>query len=413
VKPILKISAFAALFVLILSLPAKAAPEDLKQQIEAKSQEIQKLEEEIKQYQESIDEAEFAAKTLSGEIKRLDTEIKKLNAQISLTQKKIAKKELEIKELGENITGTQGSIKNRQEMLAKILEGLNKAESDGMLETFLKYSALSDFFDELERIRTLNIGIRQNHEELKTLKANLEDRKQKAEAARRDLKNLQADLLAQREIQKDARAEKNSLLSATKNQEAAYQKLLKEREQKRAQIYEEIRKIEDELKKQIDFGTLPSFGKGILLLPIDGGVLTQGFGNTSFASYTDVYANGFHNGVDFKASIGTPVRAADGGVVKATGNSDLLCPRGSYGKWVLIEHPNNLATLYAHFSLIRVSPRQTVGRGDIIGYSGNTGYVTGPHLHFTVYDARTVQLRPSRICGVLPYGGYLNPLNYL
>ncbi|OGF59445.1 hypothetical protein A2W40_03410 [Candidatus Giovannonibacteria bacterium RIFCSPHIGHO2_01_45_12] len=241
----------------------------------------------------------------------------------------------------------------------------------------------------------------------------MEDRKQKAEAARRDLKNLQADLLAQREIQKDARAEKNSLLSATKNQEAAYQKLLKEREQKRAQIYEEIRKIEDELKKQIDFGTLPSFGKGILLLPIDGGVLTQGFGNTSFASYTDVYANGFHNGVDFKASIGTPVRAADGGVVKATGNSDLLCPRGSYGKWVLIEHPNNLATLYAHFSLIRVSPRQTVGRGDIIGYSGNTGYVTGPHLHFTVYDARTVQLRPSRICGVLPYGGYLNPLNYL
>jgi len=403
-----------AFFALILNLPVFAAePENLKQQIDEKNQEIQKLEEEIKQYQESVDEAESAAKTLSGEIKRLDTELKKLNAQIVLTQKKIAKKELEIKELGEDITDTQDSIKNRQNALAKILEGLNKAESDGMLETFLKYKALSDFFDELERIRALNTGVRQNYEELKTLKTNLEERKQKAEAARLDLKNLQRDLLAQREIQKDARTEKNQLLSATKNQEAAYQKLLKDREKRRAEIYEEIRQIENELKKQIDFGTLPSFSSGVLLRPIDGGVITQEFGKTSFARYTDVYGNGFHNGVDLRASVGTPVRAAEDGTVKATGNTDFICPRGSYGKWVLVEHPNKLATLYAHLSLTRVSSRQEVKRGDIIGYSGNSGYTTGPHLHFTVYDARTVQLRQSRVCGVLPYGGYLNPINYL
>ena len=398
---------------LLSGRPVLADTGDLQQQIDAKNQEIQKLEAEIGQYQASIDEAESMAKTLSGEIKRLDTEVKKLNAQIILTQKRIAKKELEIKELGVDISNTQDSIKNRQENLAKILDGLRKTENEDMLETFLKYDSLSGFFDELEKIRNLDMSVRQNYEELKILKVDLEDRKKKAEAARRDLKNLQNDLINQREIQKDAKAEKTSLLSATKNQEALYQKLFKEREKRRAEIYDEIRLIENDLKKQIDFGTLPSFGRGILLNPIDGGVLTQGFGLNSFSRFTDVYGGNGHNGIDLRAQVGAPVRAAEGGIVKATGNTDYICPRGSYGRWVLIEHPNKLATLYAHLSLVRVSPRQEIARGDVIGYSGNTGYTTGPHLHFTVYDSRTVKLRQSRVCGILPYGGYLNPLNYL
>lgn len=404
---------FFAVLMLFVAANGLADEGDLKSQIDQKNKEIQQLEAEIKQYQDSIDEAESAANTLKGEIKRLDTEVKKLNTQITLTQKRISKKELEIKELGQDIVATADSIKDRQIILGKMLDNLNALENESAVETILKYNTLSDFFGELEKIRVLNESVRQNYEELRVLKSDLENRKQKAETARRDLKNLQADLLVQREIQKDAKAEKTNLLAVTKNQESTYQKLLKEREQKRADIYAQIQQIEGELKKQIDLGTLPAFSRGILRLPIDGGVLTQGFGITSFSKYTDVYPNDFHNGVDFRAAVGTPVRAAESGVVKATGNSDTICPGGSYGKWILIEHPNKLATLYAHLSLIGVSPRQEVGRGDIIGYSGRTGYVTGQHLHFTVYDARTVQLRPSRVCGVLPYGGYLNPLNYL
>ena len=420
-RPIYKIGLVATFLALVLSAPGQldwphafaADKADLKGQIDQKNKVIQQLETEIKQYQDNIDEAESTANTLKGEIKRLDNEVKKLNAQITLTQKRISKKELEIKELGQDIAATADSIKDRQTMLGKMLENLGALENESAVETILKYNTLSDFFGELEKIRVLNESVRQNYEELKVLKSDLENRKQKAEAARRDLKNLQGELLIQREIQKDAKDEKTQLLNITKNQEATYQKLLKDREKRRAEIYEEIRQIETELKKQIDFGTLPAFKEGVLLPPIDGGVLTQEFGRTTFARYTDVYANGFHNGVDFRAAVGTPIRAADGGVVKAIGNTDLICPRGSYGKWILIEHPNKLTTLYAHLSLVRASPRQEVGRGDIIGYSGSSGYTTGSHLHFTVYDARTVQLRKSRVCGVLPYGGYLDPLNYL
>ena len=413
-RPIYKIMGIAALLALILSAPVFAdTASDLKQQINDRNKEIQQLEEEIKQYQGSIDEAESTAQTLKGEIKRLDQEVKKLNAQISLTQKKIAAKELEIKGLGEDIVDTEDSIKNRQAALAKILESLNNTEKENYLERFFKYNSVSDFLAELEKIRALDESVHKNYEELKALKADLEDRKKKAEQARRDLKNLKSDLLAQREIQKDAKAEKTNLLSATKNQEALYQKLLRDRERRRAEVYSEIQLIENDLKKQIDFGTLPTFGHGILENPIDGGVITQEFGKTSFSRYTDVYGASGHNGIDLRAAVGTPVRAADGGFVKATGNSDYICPRGSYGKWILLTHPNNLATLYAHLSLIKVAPGTTIKRGDLIAYSGDTGYTTGPHLHFTVYDARTVELRPQRTCGITPFGGYLDPMLYM
>ena len=420
-RQIAKILSVLAVFGFIFYLPAELAGlpahaqtiSELKTQIDEKNKDIAKLEAEIKAYQGNIDEAETTAKTLQGEIKRLDNAIKQLNAQVSLTQQKIAKKELEIKGLDLDINDVSISILARKNELSKTIEILGKTELEDPISKFFKYQSISAFFSELEKIEALEKNITSVHDKLVGLKSDLETKKGAAEDAKQDLKKLKSDLLSQLELQKDGKAEKSNLLKVTKNQEVLYQKLLKEREQKRTAIYEEIRKIETELQKKIDLASLPQFGKGILGLPIDGGVITQGYGQTDFAKNTDVYKNGFHNGIDFRAAIGTPIKSADSGRVKSTGNSDLVCPRGSYGKWVLIEHPNKLTTLYAHLSLIRVDIGQTVQRGAIIGYSGNTGYTTGPHLHFVVYDARTVELRQSRVCGTLPYGGYLDPLNYL
>ncbi len=417
--PQIIIFAFFCAFILYLPAYFKAAnvyasaQDDLKQQIAAKQQEIQQLEKEIQQYQSGIDQSESKAQSLKNEITRLNLQIKQLSSQISLTQKQISTKELQIEDLGLNIDDTQYAMSIHRVSLANDILSLKSLEDQSMLEVFLKYNSIAAFFNELEKTKTLGEVIRQNYNELAVLEKKLENNKNAALKAKQDLSNLKSQLTSQKTIQEDNKSEKSSLLVTTKNQESAYQKLLRDREAKRAQIYQEISKIEAELEKQVDLGSLPSFGHGVLLFPIDGGVLTQGFGYTSFSKTTDVYGNNFHNGVDFRATIGTPVHAAFDGVIKAIGNSDLMCPKGSYGKWILVEHPNKLATLYAHLSLISVSGGQKVLRGDIIGYSGSTGYVTGPHLHFTVYDARTVQLRQSRVCGVLPYGGYLDPMSYL
>jgi murein DD-endopeptidase MepM/ murein hydrolase activator NlpD len=87
---------------------------------------------------------------------------------------------------------------------------------------------------------------------------------------------------------------------------------------------------------------------------------------------------GFHPGVDFAASAGTPIRAAAGGTVV------IASAQGGYGNCTVIAHVGGLGTLYAHQSRLAVHVGQRVKRGDVIGYVGSTGASTGPHLHFEV-----------------------------
>ena len=106
-------------------------------------------------------------------------------------------------------------------------------------------------------------------------------------------------------------------------------------------------------------------GSGTFGWPISG-VLTQQF-------WTG------HRAIDIGARSGSAVTAADNGYVILVANDDY-----GYGKHVMINHGNGFETLYAHLSVILVSPGQSVGRGQAIGLSGSTGRSTGPHLHFEV-----------------------------
>lgn len=85
-----------------------------------------------------------------------------------------------------------------------------------------------------------------------------------------------------------------------------------------------------------------------------------------------------HNGIDLRASTGTPVRAAAAGEVVMAG------PRGGYGNTVVVGHGGNMATLNAHLSSVLVSPGQSVTAGQVVGLAGSTGMSTAPHLHFEV-----------------------------
>lgn len=102
--------------------------------------------------------------------------------------------------------------------------------------------------------------------------------------------------------------------------------------------------------------------------------ITQGYG-VVIPNVT--YKNRPHSGIDYGCPTGTPILASNDGVIKYSAYD----PTG-YGKYIIIQHDDGNATLYAHLSSREVSEGQTVRQGDIIGYSGQTGYSTGPHLHF-------------------------------
>lgn len=107
---------------------------------------------------------------------------------------------------------------------------------------------------------------------------------------------------------------------------------------------------------------------------------------------------GFHTGVDLSADMGTPVHAAADGIIYSAQFS------GRYGRLIVIDHGNGLQTWYAHLSRFEVLSGEEIRRGQLIGYSGASGRVSGPHLHFEVrqggspvnpsrYLARSVMLR--------------------
>jgi hypothetical protein len=115
--------------------------------------------------------------------------------------------------------------------------------------------------------------------------------------------------------------------------------------------------------------------------PVDCGesCITGRFGDV----YTVAGRTYRHRGVDYGVPIGTPVYApAAGDVVPFTND-------GSFGVGVCLRHKDGWFTLYAHLSRATVSIGQRVGTGDLIGYSGNTGLTTGPHLHWQLCAVST------------------------
>jgi murein DD-endopeptidase MepM/ murein hydrolase activator NlpD len=99
----------------------------------------------------------------------------------------------------------------------------------------------------------------------------------------------------------------------------------------------------------------------------------------------------FHNGMDIGCVIGTPIRAAAEGKVIFAGWKE------GYGNLVVIEHANEIITVYAHLDTIGTIQGAQVAQGEEIAKSGDTGTVTGPHLHFEIRKNYVTALNPGRI----------------
>ena len=391
------------------------------QQIEAKNQEIKRLEEEAKKYKSALDEIDRAADTLQSQIQSFNIAIKQLDVNIRVTNAKISKTNLEIKELGREIIGKETSIEKQRGHIGYLVKIFMESDRETPLEILAKNDTLSSFFTSVDNILGVQRNIHSVLAELRKTKEELQDRKAKAEGKRLELAALVDELADQKFLQVEQRKNLNNLLAETKNQERRYQNLLAEVEKKRDALQQEINALESGLTAMFDRLALPAAGSGVIGWPLPNPIfITQYFGNTSFARAGGYNGKG-HNGIDLRARDGTPIFASGEGIVRAVGDTDTACRRASYGRWILIDHSNNLATLYAHLSIIKVRPGDALNRGELIGYSGRTGYATGPHLHLSLFAAQAVnvgQLK-SRVCGrmmtlpLAPFGGYLNPVDYL
>jgi murein DD-endopeptidase MepM/ murein hydrolase activator NlpD len=135
------------------------------------------------------------------------------------------------------------------------------------------------------------------------------------------------------------------------------------------------------VSRALESGLTPSFtGDWTVLADAPSLWPLEGRVTSSFGERLDPF-NGegaFHSGIDICAPYGTPVRAAADGEVSGA-------PLGTgYGRGIVLDHGHDVVTVYGHLSAIAVLPGQHVIRGQVIGYVGESGRATGPHLHYEV-----------------------------
>lgn len=386
------------------NISAQVNEVDLRRQISSKEAEIKKLEAEEALYKQELSKTQSQTKTLKNQISLIDAQIKQLTVSLKITKAKISKTESDIKLHSQEIKTKGKEIQNRKIAMGESVRTLARMENQGLVSMILRTDKFSDALTSNKYLVDLENGLFADLKILSEDKAELEDFVSEEKKLKKDLDEFKNELTVQNSLVQKQKAEKNKLLAETKNKETEYQKIISQTQIKQAEIQSEILGLENKLRGQV--GGVPPPRPGALAWPLLGRI-TQGYGSTSITGFiTDAYK--FHNGIDTTIYYGVPIRAALDGVVAASGDDG----KYAYGSWLAVRHNNGLTTLYAHLSAKSVRVGENVIQGQIIGYEGSTGYVTGPHLHFTVYSTNTFRVE-QRWYGLLPLGGSVNPFDYL
>lgn len=410
-----------------------ATIDELRVQIEDGNRKVEELTREIEALSSQLTLTAKESQTLANRLKQLELTKKKLAADIALTTRRIDNAGATIEELTIGIQKTQQSIDTSMRIITETVKTVAEKESESLIENLIKYKSISEAWDYVSALADVEEQIRLRLLDLKDEKVDLSVKKDALENQKKELEGHKQSLSDQKKVAEYNSTETQKLLSTTANKQAEYEKQLAVKKAQKEAFEAELFSYESALQIAIDPNSIPSERSGVLKWPLDNIFITQYFGKTS--SSKRLYVSGTHNGIDFRAVTGTPVRAALSGTIQATGNTDYASKRTgsiqyqntsarnceSYGKWVLIRHANGLSTLYAHLSVVSVDAGDTVITGDKIGYSGNTGYSTGPHLHLTVFASQGVRVEAfanSRNCRnvTLPLAdtkAYLDPSAYL
>jgi murein DD-endopeptidase MepM/ murein hydrolase activator NlpD len=270
-----------------------------------------------------------------------------------------------------------------------------------MLEALLIYDTFSDFITESDALRQTGAVLKQELGELEAAYGRLRDTTQEKAEAKFKLESEQENLEDRKQVVAYTKQSKENLLKETQNKEQIYQRTLAEKREALREFESRMQQLELELNIAIDESRVQDAMIGLFSWPFNNWYrITQFFGNTSYAS-SGAYNGRGHSGADFATPIGTPILAPMDGVVMAaddTGSHGATVNGSyrkciSYGKWVVIDHQNGLSTRMNHLSLIKVEDGERVQRGEVIGYSGNTGVSTGPHLHISVAATQGIQIR--------------------
>lgn len=385
------------LIVIILqsSIVIAASTTELTNQKNENDKKINEAKSDLEDVKAEKSETVKQVEELSSKITDYQTQIDELNGQISNLNSKIENAQNELNK-------AQADYTKQQELLNARLVATYEAGETSYLDVILSSESITDLISNYYLVTELATNDSELLEKIQNQKEKIEQAKKELENSKIELSNSKASKQNISNQLQTAKNEKSKQVEKLSADEKAIQEEIDELKESNIQIAKEIKKAQEQYaaqiaalnnKKSLKSGNSSSSsgnyvgGNGTLQRPVSSGSISAGM----------YYSSGsYHGAVDFAVPVGTPVYAAETGVVIKTANLTY-----SYGTYVVIQHANGLQSWYAHGTSgsICVSPGQTVSRGQKIMNSGNSGHSSGPHLHFEVrvapYDYNTCRVNPQ------------------
>lgn len=403
----------------------------------AKAANIEDLQDEYNQLEQQIAANKKKLNAIASDMENQQAYIDTLNAQVEATQKQadvlqerigllnsdISSLNRQIESLNTKITQTQAKADDQQkkieetfELLKKRMRAMYMSSGGTQLEFLLEAGDFETFLTRTELLRgvakhdtelanQLSEELEEFNKLIKSMeadKASLQTQQETLVARKKDVQASAQQLSAKEDEINENVQKTNSYIQQLDKNSSAYRSQMKKLQADRDEIDAKIAAyIREHASSSGNSGSSSNSGGSpssasssqgttskYLLWPLPGfHQITSYFGPRDLAGYT------YHYGIDISGSgvYGHDIVAAESGTVL------LAQTDKSWGKFILIDHGNGMLTRYAHCSKLLVSQGDKVTRGQVIAKVGDTGNVTGPHLHFEVYE------------GDQRY----NPLNYL
>lgn len=385
---------------------------ELEKEIEANQKKL----ENIKNQQASNAEK---MKLLSSQAEAISSQLDVLNSQLSVLNADIADYDREISALDKKIADAQSKIDKidadvaaTQEKISERLRAIYMAGSSSWIEILLESDSISSLLLRIQLLASVTENdnkliskLEKQIEELNAAKAELDKDKKALEEKRSLLVEKKSELDSKNKTLSSKQSAYNAnyrqisaLMTSLDKSSAEYQQELQRQYRKRAAFE---RQIDQLVSGGSQGGDNDYYDNGEMLWPVPykNSYISAGYG------YYDPEGDGtytMHPAIDIvvrengvNVSYGKNIIAAQSGKVLVRGYSDVG------GNYITIDHGDGYRTYYGHCSKIIASAGQYVEKGEVIAYIGNTGYVTGPHVHFQVMQVKN---------GVV---NRLNPLNFV
>lgn len=352
--------------------------------------------------EELIKSEELSIQALKDKIQGLDLEEREVMNAITTESNNVSLAEYKkyLEEYRENVELTKERIAKDKERLEELFD--KKEEQEKLLKEFRdELYSLKDYNEdliverekELEKILELKSKYESELGEKQDLLKKLEDKKGASES---EIKKLKAELeslekqVSEQGADYESKVFDTSILSEIKSKKLDVEK--KEKELNKLQREYEVTKLtehEEKLIKELE----SSIKKYEEELKVFSG---EGFVRPSYGQFTYGYGprnllknETFHYGIDIANRSGTPILSVYEGTVVGSARNESV----GYGNYIIVEHKVGnkiMTTLYGHLSSRAVKVGDKVKTGEVIGLMGSTGWSTGPHLHFEVYNGKKI-----------------------